>query len=165
MSVFFYQPRQHGWYCLHLVSRCVSSWQNVVLETPIVAGTITKIALALSPLQGVYTSVCGPILTTRQHHKRARCITRLHKGVVKIKMKVAFEDGCSSSKGIGSTGIGIREGAFSPRRYTLGPHKTETIPRNNPHIHNKDLKTSFAVGFRLQQSSVPKNNVYIRQLA
>ena len=31
-----------GWYCFHLVSLCVPSWQNVVLMTPTLAGTTTE---------------------------------------------------------------------------------------------------------------------------
>lgn len=38
---------------------CVLSWQNVFLETPIVAGTITGAILSLLP--SVFMSVCGHI--------------------------------------------------------------------------------------------------------
>lgn len=52
------QSQQHLT-CFHFVSlyECVSSWQNVVLETPIVAGTNREAFLSVSP--GVCMSVCG----------------------------------------------------------------------------------------------------------
>lgn len=56
-----YHPRQRavcdGWYCFHFVSLCVcvSTWQNMVLETPTVAGNNTE--TVLSALPGDYISV------------------------------------------------------------------------------------------------------------
>lgn len=42
----------------------VSSWQNVILETPTAAGTTAK--TGLSTLDGCYIFVCGQILSTWQ---------------------------------------------------------------------------------------------------
>lgn len=86
------QSQQHLT-CFHFVSlyECVSSWQNVVLETPIVAGTNTEAVCFTRCLYVcLWTEFCQSESTATTVQDVA---IKLLRYIVEIKMKAFFKDG------------------------------------------------------------------------